>query len=368
MEQGSYLAVSTGEHLLVPDLGLVLKSTEIKGIWINGPFRANQEEGAKGKETKLKAGDESLDALRKEVNARLQYVLEVIKSPRAKLEYLCDLYNEVRKMERLAAIENPARYARIKLEQGAITAVSAGEYIIIYPCLQVKEWKWRTLAKTDKCYEGLAIEFKLSEESSWIQGFLDSRTNEVRLEETPVECSKKKAAATLLGGRLEYHPVKGEPRAMNVTGATALDGSVSGVPMIDLLNTDWVYNPEELGSDDLDRQEEEEETRTEEPHLAWRVLGITSIAWEEVVDALWEWFTRAVCLWLVVKTCWKVPMRRLIRKLGRREFPKEDRNDSPVGMSGTKRGAENSESTEEIGPKVRKLKGGEKSRGGNIPG
>eukprot|EP00116_Pleurobrachia_bachei_P014949 sb/3475211/ len=63
VEQGRYQAVSTGEHLLVPDLGLVLRSTEMDGVWINGPFRVNREKEENGKEGKLKEGDDSLDAL-----------------------------------------------------------------------------------------------------------------------------------------------------------------------------------------------------------------------------------------------------------------------------------------------------------------
>ena len=233
MEQGRYQAVSTGEHLLVPDLGLVLRSTDMDGVWVNGPFRANQEEDGKGRENKL----------------------------------------------------------------------------------QVKERKWSTLKKADKLYEGLAIEFKLSEEATWITGFFDSRTSELKLTETPVDCGLKRARATLLGGKLEYHPVTGEPRVLNTTGASALDNSVTGVPMIDLLDTEWVYNPEELGSEGFDRIDEEEGTGTKEPHLAWQVLGVTSISWEVVVNALWEWFTRVVCVWLVIRACWKVPIKMLAKEV-----------------------------------------------------
>eukprot|EP00116_Pleurobrachia_bachei_P016816 sb/3477078/ len=105
--------------------------------------------------------------------------------------------------------------------------------------------------------------------------FFDSQTNELKLTETPVDCSLKRARAILLGEKLEYHPVTGEPRVLNTRGATALDNSVTGVTMIDLLDTEWVYSPEELGSEGLDRIDEEEGTGTKEPHLAWRVLGIT---------------------------------------------------------------------------------------------
>eukprot|EP00116_Pleurobrachia_bachei_P015303 sb/3475565/ len=104
--------------------------------------------------------------------------------------------------------------------------------------------------------------------------------------------------------------------------------------MIDLLDTEWVYNPEELGSEGLDRIDEEEGTGTKEPHQAWRVLGVTSISW---VNALWEWFTREVCIWLDIRACRKVPIKMLAKEVETKlRFQKVDRNNSPV-RSGTKR-------------------------------
>ena len=54
----------------------------------------------------------------------------------------------------------------------------------------------------------------------------------------------------------------------------------------------------------------------------------------------------------------KIPVNNVM-KTG---FQSRIRTDSPERLSGTKRGARSPESTEEIGPKMRKLKGGERSR------
>ena len=101
LKKGEYKAVRTEDHLLIPKLGLVLKETA-KGHWENGPFKAVRVKNETHTRMVENSGD-THDALRKEMNARLQYVLEIIQSPKAKLDYLCDVYNEVRRLEHLEA-------------------------------------------------------------------------------------------------------------------------------------------------------------------------------------------------------------------------------------------------------------------------
>ena len=143
VKQGDDTAVITGDNILVPDLALVLKATPQEGVWDNGLFRAHIQENKQVKKRNLTTGEDNLDALRKEMNSRLQYILEVVKSPRSKLEYLCDVFHENMQIERISAVENTARYARIKLGQTKITARVAGDFLIVYPCLPIAQWRWQ---------------------------------------------------------------------------------------------------------------------------------------------------------------------------------------------------------------------------------
>ena len=71
--------------------------------------------------------------------------------------------------------------------------------------------------------------------------------------------------------------------------------------MIDLLNADWAYSPDELEKEDLDRQDKEVETN--HPHVVWRILGVTAVRWDVALGTARDWFTRIDCLWIVFRSC-----------------------------------------------------------------
>ena len=241
-----------------------------------------------------------------------------------------------------------------------ITALAAGEYLLVYPCVGVKTWRWseRTRLSGDK---DPLIEFKLKDEENWRNGYLESETNEVRGVQ-----SSPRGRLTMVNQRLEYHPTSGKPRVLNATEVFTLDSSAAGVPMIDLLNTDWAYSPDELEKEDLDRQDKEVETN--HPHVVWRILGVTAARWDVALGTAWDWFTRIVCLWIVFRPCLTGLKTRIVNEMKTRTDVWRNRDEPPERRKRYRTASEDIESDAEVEESARKVEGGAKKKNGKDMG
>eukprot|EP00116_Pleurobrachia_bachei_P003197 sb/3463459/ len=320
--QGRYSAVATENHLLIPKLAMVLTVTEGKGPWDSGVFRIEkiEEKGNENKTLKRVGNVDGIEALREEINARLEYLAETMKSPRAKLEYLCDIWNQVRKNEIVASSWNPTKYAQLKLGYDKLIAKNTGEYLMVYPCQNVNEWRWGN--KTNRCWKEVPIQYRLPKDTKWTEGYLDPNTNIIARRGTEVPCLGKEIA-TELNNRLESHTQHGI-QEINTTKVVTLDDAISGIPMIDFLNAEWAYDDSELSNTELDRITDERDTShpgerdpeiNESPHGIWKLVGLKTLAWDAVLNWMWLWFTRIVCLIYTTQTIgkwmWKIGENKL---------------------------------------------------------
>ena len=302
MKKGRYAAVKAGNHILVPSLGLVIDAPAPEGPWETSIFKVVpiQIEASPNDTLSVAQTGDSVEALREELNARIEYLAEVIKSPRAKLEYLCSVMNDVRREERVAAYSAPRLYAQMKFGQTDITAIAAGEYLVVYPCKRVAEWRWDD--KKPTCEGRIPILYKMRKEDKMEDGLLIGGTNEVLREKGETKCIGKKTAA-LVGGNLTLH--QGVKRhEINVSGAQVLDNVKDGIPFADFLDTDWVYEDDELDSANVDRQDMTDRDGDPEEqsgvHWVWKVMGVSHVGWDALVDGAWACFTRLVCLGVVI--------------------------------------------------------------------
>ena len=114
---------------------------------------------------------------------------------------------------------------------------------------------------------------------------------------------------------------------INISKVFALDSSAEGIPLVDLLDTDWTYDEEELGYDEMDRQNDG--FPQPKPHLAWRILGITEARWDVALTTAWDWFTRIVCLWIVCGACLSTMGKKLRAKMKEKTDQWREMRDQP---------------------------------------
>ena len=210
-EVGSYDAVQINGHLLIEALGLVI---DVKGgvnvtKWVDREFRVTKEKRKDQVVKALNSNEESITALRDELNSRFEYLVELIKSPKAQAIYLCKVWNRLRMIEKMTAIIDPTTYIREKTGNNLLVGRRAGDYVVAYPCVEKTKLSW--IKKTGgKCYDGLPVKFEVNGSETIHKGFLLPRHNKIEVMGIEVNCHKKQPIITEVRGKLEWRSAQSE--------------------------------------------------------------------------------------------------------------------------------------------------------------
>ena len=106
-----------------------------------------------------------------------------------------------------------------------------------------------------KCYDGLPVEFGVNGSEEIHEGFLLPKYNKIEVRGIEVNCHNKQPVITEVGGNLEWHSVHSKKiHIMNVSNVIDLtDQMKEGVGVIDFMQTDWVYDAQDLRDTEIDR-------------------------------------------------------------------------------------------------------------------
>lgn len=229
----------------------------------------------------------------------------------------------------------------------------AGNYIVAYPCVEVINLSWVDESE-DKCYDGLPVEFgvngsKLNGSEGIHKGFLLPKYNKIEVRGIEVNCHNKQPIITGVGGNLEWHSVHSKKiHIINVSNVIDLtDQMKEGIGVIDFMQTDWVYDAEDLRDTEIDRLVKEENSVNHDKEIAeskegevsslWEFLGIFNGKMSTIFNAAIMWIERVaigILLWKVFKISWSC--RRIVRRL-RGERAREVVNDAPPNYEEVRR-------------------------------
>ena len=308
---GNFSAVKIGSHLLIEKLGLALEigNGSKADVWVDREFRVTKWAEEKGKS--LSSSEDSIAALRDEVNNRFEYLLELIKSPKAKAEYLCDIWNQLRKGERMLAMIDPTSYIREKTGRRLVTAMRAGDYVLAFPCLEVEVLDWAR--EEGKCYNALSVRYRIPGDVKVHKGYMTPKHNIIETSGVEVDCHRRQPEVTEVGGRLEWHSAHSkEVLQVNTSGAIDLTLRLNeGVGMIDFLKADWVYDAADLRDTQVDRlaiEEAMQDKRGNDPATEsgkvdsmWTFLGIWNEDIATIFGAVIMWVERIVLIFICCK-------------------------------------------------------------------
>jgi hypothetical protein len=97
----------------------------------------------------------AITALRAEMVNKFNYLMEIVRSPLAQSEYLCNVYNDIYETERILAKVDPTDYVQWKLNRTDVKAKLIGNLFMVYPCMQISEYS--LVNETNRCYNGFKI-------------------------------------------------------------------------------------------------------------------------------------------------------------------------------------------------------------------
>ena len=165
---GVYNATLVGNHLAIPALAMTLK---IDNGNMQKLISAEPWEQDNLKITKILQSPtlQSEDDMQDDIDKKLQYLLDIMNSPKANQKFNCDIHRELIKLRWELAKVNPTFAARALLNQSNIVATSTEDYLMVYPCKRVYQYRHKNTAG---CWLDSAIEYKLNEHSKYEDGFL----------------------------------------------------------------------------------------------------------------------------------------------------------------------------------------------------
>ena len=256
VEVGNFNGTKVGNRLLLPELGMSFDIThpahEVGNEYYDREFRItliSQEEENLGRVQ----GTDEIQVLKDEINSKLSFLENMIKSPHFKAKMLCSNYNNLAKLEQAIASADATHYIRYKTNNQLQIARKLGEFVLAFPCLAVKSYSWNY--NHSRCYQDVGVTYQLEGTDKVFQGYVDSRYNYVVTKSIEIDCHKQRAIYTDIDGQLVLHNGQGRPTALNVSRTEKLDYDLNrGIDFLDFLDVSWAYKEGELVHVDTDRQ------------------------------------------------------------------------------------------------------------------
>ena len=185
--------------------------------------------------------DQDLAALREELNGKMQYLMDTLKSPVEKVSAICQAVEKTEDMVKAAVTTSPVFYARRLLNNSYLTAAMSINYLKVWPCRRVTSFKWRKV--DNKCYQNVPVYYTLNVGGRIREGFLEGITRIIHPSSPRVTCGSGTLSILEASGKLWiYKP-----------GEVPVEDVTKGVLMIPAIETEnltvnfnlpykWAYN------------------------------------------------------------------------------------------------------------------------------
>ena len=251
---GQFNATQIENKLLVPELSMSFNLPEKNpgNTWIDrdfqitgspAPYQFNFENVNSNNEN-------AIEAIREELVNKFNYLLELIKSPLAQTEYLCNVYNDIYGTERILAKIDPTDYVQWKLNRTDVKAKLVGKLLMVYPCLQIQHYRF--INDTNRCYNGFKIEYNLPENDEYIEGYVDPKYNMIMPTAIEIDCHNSTTQYMMVNNTILAQSAHGlHEMRVNLSKVESIDRvKLTGIPMSqDFQN--WIYNTSELKHHDI---------------------------------------------------------------------------------------------------------------------
>ena len=342
-QQNEYIAVGQfngtkiEDRLLIPELGMAFKIEDLNDqkdntIIYDREFRITiLKRGHLEQEIQLKETDE-IEVLKDEIDSKFSYLVNMVESPHFKAKMLCDIYNNLARMEQVVASADPTSYIRYKTNNQLQIARKLGNFVLAFPCLLVKSFSWST--NNSKCYQDIAINYQLEGTNKDFKGYVHHKYNYIIPESIEVDCHKRGAMYTDINGEFKIHNGQGKISKINITHSETLNYNLDqGVGYLDFLDTSWAYRKGELMHIDVDRQVLQEldkktsqfqvEDSTSTLPNIWKYLGIWGKNPVHIISAIVMWIERVIIIVVFYLVIGRKLGRKCIKKIRKEE------NDNP---------------------------------------
>ena len=237
-----------------------------------------------------------LEALKSEVHARFQYIIDFYSSPQGRLNQICVAILQNNKITKSSLSLYATQFAHIVSKDANVVARATTNYLAIWPC-RALERSTLEFQKLDNCYNMIPVI------SGNMTGFLDeqmifhSSAVKVNCDKAPIKMFELEE--TLYIQRQNHLPFKVNTENFNTISFFG-DFNLTGMPS---LPEDWVINPEVFDVstglfDNMKEQMEEaqnrevDRTRSENTHGKLNIFGIRSLSLYGIIDAIITWMSR----------------------------------------------------------------------------
>ena len=176
-------------HLMIDKLGLAFDLREWSkqdNVYTKEEFKIKllKQNLQSGFEAVVTTSD-TLEAFKKEINAKMQFLADKIAMPAAKVATICQALELNHRLSKMLAVINPTQFMRTVLNETRITAkATSEEYIMVWPCKKVDTIAWRHIP--NKCFADIPVSYGL--EGKEYKGFMDPNTENIFAKSTEVDC------------------------------------------------------------------------------------------------------------------------------------------------------------------------------------
>ena len=320
---GEFKGVQIDDKLLVPELSMSFNMPDPSSDeWVDREFRISGHPINHPLKFFNSTDDKSIEALRNEITNKFNYLLELIKSPLAQSQYMCNVYNNIYETERLLAKLDPTDYVQWKLNRTDIQAKLVGNLLMVYPCIQINHFKF--INESGKCYDGFKIQYQIGDNDIFFVGYVDPKFNMIKPEAVQINCHNASIQYLLVNNSLYAQSAHGLQRvSINSSKIGSIDRlKITGIPMSkDFQN--WIYNASELKHYDisdqiLDQMEKDlhrlsiDKTDSKSRTTNWwELFGTFSLSKYGLIHAVIS-NVQSICVWYLI---WRYIILKLIAKI-----------------------------------------------------
>ena len=246
-EQEEYLTIDTfngtiiSKHLLIPDLGFSFEVQDEENPFTQGYFRIT----ILGPSVMLSAIDD-IKPLINEISRRLEFVENSLILRTARIENMCEAFQAIGQLIRVAAAANPTLFIRAHLNISQVVAeASTNGFIRISHCAPV-EFSFTVPNINSSCYSRIPMIFK-DEQLKPYTGYLDPTRRIIYSSSPKIDCQQAPSTLFNLGNDLyEYRPTRVPTRIRTdrAIGLPFINSNLTG--SLVTIPDDWVYDQNDL--------------------------------------------------------------------------------------------------------------------------
>ena len=330
VEVGIFNATVLNNNILVNSLSmnfLLQNNSAAVGLTITDrEYRVTLIEQFSPPKVKLMSVPDDIQILQNEIDSKFSYLLHMISSPKAQLTYLCNVFNMLIDLEHISAANDATSYIRRKTNNQYLTAEKAGDFLVVWPCLEVESWSWHNAEANKSCYAGLPIKYNLAGSENTYMGYLQPKDNTILTSGIEVPCHEISNIYTSVNGIVELHTGhSANITKIDTSNAIPMEIQTGGsIPFVDFISTNWAFENRELSHNEMQRQIldqisddifdlKADTAAVTEIHYIWKLLHIAEGSVYAMIAALFTWVERVLVIILTYKCLIKPRLMRLMR-------------------------------------------------------